>query len=210
MNMEIIRVYSKDDLKQKIRVKLIKNEPWFCIQDIGRILKLTNVHRTIRNLPKKGITRSSTLTGGGIQEVLYCDEPNLYRLIFKSRVTGAKAFQDWVFEDVLPEIRKTKKIREKSKSTRKLITDAWQGQGVKTPKEYAYLTLEEYKMLGYGKIRKDNMTEEQIRELLALEAIELVKLSYKENAGYSGCKETIKESAKTVKEIREKAKEEIE
>jgi prophage antirepressor-like protein len=34
-------------------------------------------------------------------------EPGFYALVFKSRQPDAEAFQDWVFEEVLPSIRKT-------------------------------------------------------------------------------------------------------
>jgi prophage antirepressor-like protein len=39
--------------------------------------------------------------------MLCINEPNLYRLIFRSNKKEAKAFQDWVFEEVLPAIRQT-------------------------------------------------------------------------------------------------------
>lgn len=38
--------------------------------------------------------------------MLFIDEPNLYRCIFQSRKKEASEFQDWVFEEVLPSIRK--------------------------------------------------------------------------------------------------------
>ena len=44
-------------------------------------------------------TRTTTMT--------YIGEPNLYRCIFQSRKEEAKEFQDWVFNVVLPQIRKT-------------------------------------------------------------------------------------------------------
>ena len=37
----------------------------------------------------------------------YVNEPNLYRLITRSKMPHAVKFQDWVFEEVLPTIRKT-------------------------------------------------------------------------------------------------------
>ena len=37
----------------------------------------------------------------------FIGEPNLYRCIFQSKKVGAKRFQDWVFGEVLPSIRKT-------------------------------------------------------------------------------------------------------
>ncbi len=48
-------------------------------------------------------------TAGGIQQARVLGESNLYRLVFGSTLESAKRFQDWVFEDVLPTIRKTGK-----------------------------------------------------------------------------------------------------
>lgn len=39
--------------------------------------------------------------------MIFIDEPNLYRCIFQSRKVEAELFQNWVFEDILPSIRKT-------------------------------------------------------------------------------------------------------
>ena len=39
------------------------------------------------------------------QQMIFIDEPNLYRCIFQSRKTEAEQFQNWVFEEVLPSIR---------------------------------------------------------------------------------------------------------
>ena len=39
--------------------------------------------------------------------MIFVDESNLYRCIFQSRKSEAEKFQDWVTEEVLPEIRKT-------------------------------------------------------------------------------------------------------
>ena len=40
------------------------------------------------------------------QKMIYIDEPNLYRCIFQSRKAEAEQFQNWVFEEVLPSIRR--------------------------------------------------------------------------------------------------------
>ena len=37
----------------------------------------------------------------------FINEPNLYRIIFRSNKTEALNFQNWVFAEVLPSIRKT-------------------------------------------------------------------------------------------------------
>ena len=40
-------------------------------------------------------------------QTLFLTEPGVYQLIFKSKLPSAEAFQDWVFSEVLPSIRKT-------------------------------------------------------------------------------------------------------
>lgn len=56
----------------------------------------------------KGVAKHHPLeTDGGIQEVRVINETDLYRLIFGSKLKSAITFQDWVFEEVLPAIRKT-------------------------------------------------------------------------------------------------------
>ena len=42
-----------------------------------------------------------------MQQITIINEPNLYRLIFRSNKPQAQAFADWVYSEVLPSIRKT-------------------------------------------------------------------------------------------------------
>ena len=39
--------------------------------------------------------------------MIFINEPNLYRCIFQSRKAEAEQFQDWVFNEILPSIRKS-------------------------------------------------------------------------------------------------------
>lgn len=54
----------------------------------------------------KGCTKRTVLTNGGMQTTLYMPEGDLYRLIIRSRKESAQRFEAWVFEEVLPSIRK--------------------------------------------------------------------------------------------------------
>lgn len=83
------------------------NQPLFCLVDVCKALELGNPSQTKTRLMQKGVTTNDTLTKGGIQKMLYIDEPNLYRCIFQSRKAEAEAFQDWVTSEVLPAIRQT-------------------------------------------------------------------------------------------------------
>jgi len=53
----------------------------------------------------KGVT--VLVTPGGKQKVAVLEEAGIYQLIFGSKLKSAEKFQDWVFEEVLPSIRKT-------------------------------------------------------------------------------------------------------
>jgi len=46
-------------------------------------------------------------TKGGLQETRIINEPDLFRLIVNSQLPAAEQFEKWVFEEVLPAIRKT-------------------------------------------------------------------------------------------------------
>ncbi len=46
-------------------------------------------------------------TNGGVQEVKIISEGDVYRLIAHSKLPAAEKFESWVFDEVLPSIRKT-------------------------------------------------------------------------------------------------------
>lgn len=75
--------------------------------DFIKILNIKNAHASRFNFSEKGVHKMYTLTKGGNQELLFVNEPNLYRIIFRSNKKEAIDFQNWVFDDVLPTIRKT-------------------------------------------------------------------------------------------------------
>ena len=71
-----------------------------------RILELSNRTDLLKSLDPKGCVKNATLTKGGQQLLIYVNEPNLYRIIFRSNKPEAKHFQDWIFNKVLPALRK--------------------------------------------------------------------------------------------------------
>lgn len=92
----------------KIRIQMnASNEPMFCLSDVASALDIKNTGDLKARLSPKGIALTDTLTNGGIQQLNFINEGNLYKCIFKSRRPDAEKFQDWVCDDVLPTIRKT-------------------------------------------------------------------------------------------------------
>lgn len=88
-----------------------QGEIYFCLRDVANVLNINNAKQSRFSLDKKGVHKMYTLTDGGNQEVTFISEPNLYRVIFRSNKTEAVKFQNWVFDEVLPSIRKTGQYR---------------------------------------------------------------------------------------------------
>lgn len=98
------------------------NEPLFCLADVCKVLNISKssdllqiqreyvknkIHRKISGLDSMGAHKISAVTNVDKQELVFIDEPNLYRIIFRSNKPEAIYFQNWVFAEVLPTIRKT-------------------------------------------------------------------------------------------------------
>ena len=93
-----------------------KGEALFCLSDVCKILALANPSMVKCRLDEAGLSQievcSTSINQYGCKSVrttkmTYINEANLYRCIFQSKKEEAKAFQDWVFGEVLPQIRKT-------------------------------------------------------------------------------------------------------
>ena len=83
------------------------NEPLFCFPDVCKALDIKNAHTSRFSLNEKGIHFMYTPTNGGQQKLTFISEENLYRIVFRSTKPEAIHFQNWVFAEVLPSIRKT-------------------------------------------------------------------------------------------------------
>ena len=92
--------------QNQIRTEVVDGNPWFCLSDCCQALGIKNASTTV-TLSEKGVGKTYTLTNGGKQQITIINEPNLYRLIFRSNKPQAQAFADWVCGEVLPSIRKT-------------------------------------------------------------------------------------------------------
>lgn len=91
----------------EVRTVVINGDPAFVGKDICDRLGYANPNKAM-NDHCKGVTKRYPLqTPGGVQEVRVLFEPDVLRLIIKSKLPEAEEFERWVFEEVLPAIRKT-------------------------------------------------------------------------------------------------------
>ena len=105
---ESIKIFENAQFGQ-IRTSVAENgEPLFCLADVCKSLDLNGGARNVKSrLNQKGVVTINTPTNGGVQQLNFITEPNLYKCIFQSRKKEAEAFQDWVCGEVLPSIRKS-------------------------------------------------------------------------------------------------------
>ena len=85
----------------------VNGQPLFCLPDVGQALDIKNAIASRFKLNPKGVHEMYTLTNGGTQKLTFISEENLYRIVFRSTKPEALNFQNWVFAEVLPSIRKT-------------------------------------------------------------------------------------------------------
>lgn len=94
--------------QSQVRVEIHNNEPYFCLKDVAGILEIKDTKSKNFNLKKDGVENFPLTDAlGREQETTFINEPNLYRVIFRSNKPEAVKFQDWIFEEVIPQIRKT-------------------------------------------------------------------------------------------------------
>lgn len=77
----------------------------FCGLDMAKALGYSNPRKALSD-HCKGVTKRYAPTSGGEQEMSFIPEGDVYRLIASSKLPSAEKFEKWVFDDVLPTIRK--------------------------------------------------------------------------------------------------------
>jgi len=97
----------KNDSFGEVRVTEIDGKTYFVGSDVAKALGYVNPRDAIiRHCKSGGVVKYDTPVNNVIQQVTYIDEGNLYRLIAKSELPAAEKFETWIFDDVLPTIRK--------------------------------------------------------------------------------------------------------
>lgn len=114
--MSDLKIFNNDEFGE-IRTIEENSMIWFCGKDVATALGYTNPPKAIKDHCKApGVTIRSVGVQTGykadgspaIQQVKmkFINEPNLYRLICHSKLPSAERFEEWIFEEVLPTIRK--------------------------------------------------------------------------------------------------------
>lgn len=127
--------------------------PWLRAKEACEMLGYSNSSSALdRHVPDIEKARLPVQTGRGVQYASFITEEGLYRIILRSKLPSAVAFQDWVVRDVLPSIRKKGAYIDPNATREQLVE----------------IHAELHRQLGYGAILK--MDTAQLERELALRA----------------------------------------
>jgi len=105
MNNSIAQVFNFNS--QALRTSGTPDNPMFCLADVCRILGIGNPSDVAGRLPADYLDSIEVVTSNGKVPMCFVNEPGLYEAVFASRKPLAKTFRRWIFEEVIPSIRKT-------------------------------------------------------------------------------------------------------
>lgn len=105
--LDVGRAFSYGNLPVRLKVDS-EGEILFNANDVCEALELSNPRKALDDhVDPEDVTRSDTLTAGGVQQSNYVNLSGLYALVFGSQKEAARKFKRWVTSEVLPSIQRT-------------------------------------------------------------------------------------------------------
>ena len=104
-----IQIFSNPDFGEVRTMVDEAGRPLFCGKDVAIVLGYTNTSKALSDHCRGEVTKRYPIVDslGRTQKAVFIPESDLYRLIVHSKLPAAEKFERWVFEEVLPSIRKT-------------------------------------------------------------------------------------------------------
>lgn len=102
--MNELQIFNNEDFGS-IRTITKDNKTYFVGNDVAKALGYSETAKAIRT-HCKGVSEMDIPTNGGVQTMKMITEGDIYRLVIKSQLPQAEKFESWVFDNVLPSIRK--------------------------------------------------------------------------------------------------------
>lgn len=177
----------------------IDNNPWFCGNQIAKIMGYSKLNKAISDHVKEKYTKpylelqknysiNLSLSKNIQNTTKFINETGLYQLIMKSKLPIAEKFQDWVCDQVLPSIRKygeyklNKKMNKLTKYCNKQLLISEEQLQIKEDELQKERELKEQKELELQKereLKEEQFLLNQQKELELQKEIKL-KEDYKE------------------------------
>ncbi|WP_175785309.1 BRO-N domain-containing protein [Burkholderia ambifaria] len=106
-----------------VRIVVIDEQPWFVGKDVADVLGYADSKSAIKQHCKGAVKHHPLPTAGGLQRIRILSEADMLRLIVSSKLPAAEVFERWVFEEVLPSIRKTGRYEHPSPTSFEATAD---------------------------------------------------------------------------------------
>ena len=85
---------------------MLDDKPYFMASDIAKALGYARPNDAVSRHCRATVKHSTPISGK-IQKVNFIPEGDMYRLIAHSKLPSAERFESWIFDEVLPIIRRT-------------------------------------------------------------------------------------------------------
>lgn len=102
--MNELQIFNNEEFGE-VRTITRDNKTYFVGNDVAKALGYSDTAKAIRT-HCKGVDEMDIPTNGGIQKMKVIAEGDIYRLVVRSQLPQAEKFESWVFDNVLPSIRK--------------------------------------------------------------------------------------------------------
>ena len=98
----------KNESFGEVRTITENEQVLFCAKDVASALGYKDTKKAVKDHCKKGRGQNTPHPQSPDKtiEMVFIPESDVYRLIVKSKLPQAEEFEKWLFEDVLPSIRK--------------------------------------------------------------------------------------------------------
>lgn len=113
-----LQIFKNEEFGQ-VRIIEIDGVPMFVANDVAKALGYSNPSKATNDHCKKAIRAWGNDSLGRRQEFKVIPEGDMYRLITHSKLESAERFEMWVFDEVLPTLRKTGSYEMPKKNTGK-------------------------------------------------------------------------------------------
>ena len=104
-NSNLIRNFHNREFGS-LDVLMIGDKPYFPATECAKILGYAKPHDAVSRHCRDSVKHGVIDKIGRLQETNFIPEGDLYRLIVRSKLPAAERFETWVFDEVLPTIRK--------------------------------------------------------------------------------------------------------
>ena len=103
---QMINIFENEEFGSVRTMKEENGNVVFCGSDVAKALGYRSPKDAI-SAHCKGAIKHRLPTSGGTQEMKFISEGDVYRLVAHSRLPSAAKFELWIFDEVLPTIRRT-------------------------------------------------------------------------------------------------------